>query len=250
MNVVGRKEEIEIFENLEKSKSSEFLALYGRRRIGKTYLVKEYYAKKQIFFHQTGMRNAKQREQLKEFAKQFSKTFSRIIPSPESWFAAFELLQEELDKQESEEKIVLFFDELPWLATQRSNFLSALDKFWNNWAVQQNNIILIICGSAASWMIKKVIHHKGGLHNRITQKINLQPFSLQEVKQFLHYRDIHLEENQILELFLTTGGVAEYLNHVHPGQSAAQNISNMCFNKNGFLFDEFEKLFQINPCIL
>jgi len=139
--------------------------------------------------------------------------------------------------------MIVFLDELPWMATHRSSFLKGLSFFWNSWAVNQN-IIVVICGSAASWMIKKVVHHKGGLHNRITRRIRLKPFTLLETEQFFHAKNINFERYQILHLYMAVGGVPHYLDEVEGGNSAAQNINRICFSENGLLYDEFSKLYS------
>jgi len=155
---------------------------------------------------------------------------------------AFSFLTQFLEMKQKEEKMVVFLDELPWLATHRSGFLKGLSYFWNSWAVQQN-IVVVICGSAASWMIRKVIHHKGGLHNRITKKINLLPFTLAETEAFLKAKHFNFDRYQILHLYMAMGGVPHYLEEIEGGKSAAQNINEICFTSNGLLQDEFSKLY-------
>ena len=125
---------------------------------------------------------------------------------------------------------MVFFDEIPWLASRRSRFLDALDHFWNSWASRQPHLIVVICGSAASWMIHKVIQHRGGLHNRVTQRIRLEPFTLGEAFQYLHSRGVNLGHRQTLELYMALGGIAHYLRQVEPGRSAAQIIDDLCFS--------------------
>ena len=140
------------------------------------------------------------------------------------------------------QKIVLFFDELPWLATHKSGFLSAFGYFWNTWAVKQN-LVLVICGSAASWMIKRVVNNKGGLHNRITKRIYLEPFTLSETAAYLENRNIHFNQYQIVQIYMAMGGIPHYLKEIEGGKSAVQNIDYICFSKNGLLRDEFLRLY-------
>lgn len=143
---------------------------------------------------------------------------------------------------EKEHKIVVFFDELPWLATHKSRFLQGLSFFWNSWAINQN-IVVVICGSAASWMIQKVVHHTGGLHNRITKMIQLEPFTLAETEQYLRSRNITLNRYHITQLYMAMGGIPHYLKEIEAGKSAAQNIDAICFSSTGFLQSEFLKLY-------
>ncbi len=155
---------------------------------------------------------------------------------------AFNLLQAHLSNKKSSAKKIVFFDELPWIATAKSGFLEALGHFWNDWAAY-NNIVIVICGSAASWMIQQVVHHKGSLHNRITQVLHLQPFTLGETSLFLQASQVVLNKYQIVQLYMVTGGIPHYLKEIKKDQSVAQNIDNLCFAPHGLLKDEFDKLY-------
>jgi AAA+ ATPase superfamily predicted ATPase len=244
--MIGRLQEIEILNEFYNSNDSEFLAIYGRRRIGKTYLITELFKDRTPFFEITGMRDTPTTDQLQNYFSQFKKMFPEVLAAtaPKKWTEALSWLIDVIEKKYSDQKVVLFFDELPWLASRRSGFLNALDHFWNTWASRRKNIKLIVCGSAASWMIKNIVHAKGGLHNRITRRIRLLPFTLAETEEFLKCRDIVLEQKQILDLFMVMGGVPHYLKQVEKGKSAAQNIDQICFSKNGFLANEFDQLFS------
>jgi AAA+ ATPase superfamily predicted ATPase len=241
--MTGRIEEQRIINALLKSDSAEMLAVIGRRRIGKTYLINNT-LKQHIAFKLTGVQSASKDEQLQNFSEQlllFSK--SKVpVNTPKNWLEAFSQLQRYLSKKRTKQKHVIFFDELPWLASQRSRFLEALAYFWNNWGSTQP-IILVICGSAASWMIDKVVHHKGSLHNRITRLIHLESFTLLETETYLKSRHIKLNKYQISQLYMVMGGVPHYLKAVEPGKSVAQNIDAICFKKHGLLTDEFSKLY-------
>lgn len=246
MSVVGRREELKILEKVRNSNDAELLAVYGRRRVGKTYLISEFFRDTGTYFELTGTKDAKMQEQLINFSSEFSRVFLRgeRIPSPANWTEAFLQLKDAIDKLGGDQKVILFFDELPWLASQKSGFLQALEYIWNRHLSRDKRIIVIICGSAASWMITNIVHNKGGLHNRVTKKIRLLPFTLSETEDFLKSRSINLDRKQIAELYMATGGVAQYLKYTQRGQSATQIINNMCFNKDGELFGEFERLYQ------
>lgn len=241
--IIGRKEEISLLKQAYDSPDPELIAIYGRRRVGKTFLVRSTYRSK-MSFEITGIQHGTLREQLQNFSyqlKEVSKSRKQIA-IPKNWIEAFHMLSTHLQKKKVK-KYVIFIDELPWIATPRSGFLRAFDNFWNSWATKKN-IVVIICGSAASWMIKKVIHDKGGLHNRVTQRINLHPFTLRETEQYLQKKKIKLNRYQILQLYMAIGGIPLYLENVEQGKSAVQNIDQLCFSRNGFLRDEFGKLYS------
>jgi AAA+ ATPase superfamily predicted ATPase len=244
--IIARTKEIEMLDKYYKSKEPAFIALYGRRRVGKTFLIRSLFSIQQNYFEITGLKGSKQSDQLRNFTEALSRKFFKglsILP-PSNWHDAFNLLTTELELIPKSEKIVLFFDELPWLASKKSQFLTHLDYIWNTRWSQMPNVMLIVCGSAASWMMEKLISAKGGLHNRLTKTILLEPFTLNETEKFLHSRSIRMTRRQIFELYMAIGGVPHYLNSVEKGKSAAENIGNICFEKDGLLYDEFPKLFR------
>jgi AAA+ ATPase superfamily predicted ATPase len=245
--IIGRQKEIKLLEEKMSENSSEFIVVYGRRRVGKTYLIKQFFAKKTtLFFEQTGINNSTTSEQLAIFIQSLSKTFYHDVPlaTPENWMEALKLLSAAIEKTPKNKRITLFFDELPWLASPKSGFLKALEYYWNTQWSNRKKLILIVCGSAASWMIENIIYAKGGLHNRLTAKIALQPFSLNETEDYLIYRGIRLTQQHVLQLYMTIGGIPHYLKSVQKGLSASQNINKICFHKDGLLFNEFKILFH------
>jgi AAA+ ATPase superfamily predicted ATPase len=243
-NITGREEEIEILNKLLQSTQPELLVIYGRRRVGKTFLIKTFY-KKHIAFSCSGQYLGKTKEQLLNFAEQLNTCFPNRKPAlaPASWQEAFSQLKDCIDSIGHGRKKVIFFDELPWLDSHKSGFLSSFSYFWNMYASQRNDLIVVICGSAASWIIEKVINNKGGLHNRITQRIRLMPFTLKETEQYLQSRQIRLNRYQLLQLYMVMGGIPQYLNAVERGKSAIQNIEAICFSKDGALANEFNNLY-------
>lgn len=240
---IGRKKELEILQKTLHSEEPEMVALIGRRRVGKTFLVRTAFAG-QLDFEITGTQNASTQEQLKNFAIRIRDFFGEdaLSSTPSNWMDAFEVLMRQLDRKQKIGKKVIFLDELPWLATHKSGFLNALGFFWNSWATQKN-IVVVICGSAAAWMIQKVVYHKGGLHNRITKRIDLQPFNLCEMEAFLRARNLTFDRYQLLLLYMAMGGIPHYLKELEAGKSAAQNIDSLCFSNSGLLRDEFSKLY-------
>jgi len=192
----------------------------------------------------TGLKDADLEQQLSNFSLQITQYFPKqSFDKPTSWLAAFNLLTKVLRKSRSKKKPVIFFDELPWIAGKKSGFTEALGHWWNNWASQQS-IVLVICGSAASWMIKHIVNAKGGLHNRITKLITLTPFTLSETKAFLESKKMKLSDYQIIQIYMAVGGIPHYLEQIKKGKSAAQNIQSMCFAKNGVLRSEFDNLYS------
>ncbi len=245
--IFAREEEIQTLDTLLNSKEAEFLAIYGRRRVGKTYMIREYFSKKNcVYFEITGQKDGNMKEQLENFIQIFSKTFFDEAPlkTPTKWKKAFELLTKQIDQIPLSQHIILFFDELPWLATSKSKMLQALDYYWNRFWSQREKLLLIVCGSAASWMLDNLINAKGGLHNRLTKTIHLRPYSLKDTRQFLAKRGIHLQPKQVLDLYMVFGGIPHYLKQVEKGKSALQIVNKTCFQKEGLLYDEFDRLFK------
>jgi len=243
--IIGRTEQKAVLKKTLESKEAELLAIYGRRRIGKTFLIREYFEGKGVFFELTGVLGGRASEQLWSFSEALMEAFNdkkRLSP-PKNWREAFRLLLEKIQNISKDQKIILFFDELPWLATPRSSLLRALEYLWNRHLSRLKNVILILCGSAASWMIKKIIQNKGGFYGRLTQKIHLQPFSLLETENYLKKKNIIFDRKQLIEIYMVTGGVAKYLDHLEQGLSSTQLIQKLCFSENGFLKDEFDSLF-------
>ncbi|MEI9959047.1 MAG: ATP-binding protein [Ferruginibacter sp.] len=240
--LIGREEEKAILEEALISSQSEMIAVWAEGRVGKTFLIKQTYTK--INFEFTGILNAPLAEQLENFtSKLIEYGAPKLIAMPTTWLQAFTLLKQLLKAKKTKAKKIIFIDELPWLDTPRARFMEALGHFWNDFAVN-NNVVIVICGSAASWMIKKVVHNKGGLHNRITKLIELQPFTLKETAAFLKANKIVLSHYQITQLYMIMGGIPYYLKEIKKGASVAQNTDRICFKKNGLLKTEFEKLFN------
>lgn len=248
--IVGREDEQHQFQRVLDSNEAEFVAVYGRRRVGKTYLIRKFFENKQcIIFHTSGVQNRPQEMQLSAFKREIETTFygnvrKGFLGQPENWMDALSLLTEAINLNKEDQKIILFLDELPWMATHKSGLLSALDYYWNRFWVNNPRIKLIICGSAASWIIENILKNKGGLHNRVTLRIHLEPFTLKETEVYLKYRGITLIKSQILDLYMCIGGIPYYLKMVEKGVSVIQNINKMCFQKKGTLFDEFNNLFS------
>lgn len=243
--IIGRKKEQKLLEKAYRSKEAEFITIYGRRRVGKTFLIRSFFAEKNCtFFHTTGLQKGSTATQLQKFADALSQTFFYNVPveKPKNWSEAFNRLNQIIAPIEG--KVVIFLDELPWLATKKSGLLTELDYQWNkNWSAM-SKVILVVCGSSASWLIQKIIYNKGGLHNRTTIEIELLPFSLSEADEFLKSRAINLNQKHVLNLYMALGGIPFYLKYVEPALTAEQNIQDIFFTKKAPLQDEFTKLFD------
>jgi AAA+ ATPase superfamily predicted ATPase len=244
--IVGREKEITLLESIVTSKQAELIAIYGRRRVGKTFLIHQFLSNKGIFLECTGIKDGSMHDQLANFISAFQATFypTLSLKPPKSWREAFDLLTKKIDEIPKTKKIIIFFDEVPWLATRRSKFLQEFDYFWNTKWSRLPNLKLILCGSAASWILDNLINAKGGLHNRITRSILLEPFTLGETKKFLLKQSINLTYQQILDVYMVMGGVPFYLSQLDKNKSISQNINDLCFTKEGILYSEFTRLFK------
>jgi len=239
--LIGRKSEKTILVNALKSNRPELIVVYGRRRVGKTYLIRQVY-KNGIQFEFSGMHKASLKNQLTNFHLTLSSKMPKL-KKPKDWIAAFHQLGKYFDKLKSNKKKVLFIDEFPWLDTRRSNFLPAFDNFWNSYVSRRNDLVVVVCGSAASYMINNIVKNKGGLHNRLTQRIQLSPFNLFETEKLLQHNKVRLSRYDILKIYMAMGGVPHYLEKLVPGESVPQALDRLCFEKNGFLRTEFENVF-------
>ena len=245
--IIGRRKELSSLNRVYHSNEAEFIVVYGRRRVGKTFLVREYFHEQScMLLHVTGLQKGGMAKQLAHFSDVLAKCFMSGIELklPKSWDDAFKILTQFIENEKSTQKIVIFLDELPWMATRKSGLLEALDYYWNRFWSSNPRVILIACGSSASWLIKNIIYNKGGLHNRCTCELRIEPFCLAEVEEFLISKGVQLNRRHVLELYLALGGIPYYLRYVESHLTAAENIQKILFEKNAPLAGEFEKLFK------
>ena len=247
MTIIGRQYEQKQLKRILQSDEAEFVAVYGRRRVGKTYLIREFFNTMDcIFFRTSGIHKGSLKKQLEKFKNEIETTFykgKKTLSSFSNWHDAFEVLKDTIDLFAGKQKVVLFLDEIPWMATPKSGLLEALDYYWNRHWSGDKKIKLIICGTAASWIIDHILHNTGGLYNRVTLRLPIKPFALSEVKAYLNHKNIHYNHDQLLTLYMCLGGIPFYFNLIEKGLSAIQNINAICFSKKGTLYDEFELLF-------
>jgi uncharacterized protein len=239
---VGREHERRVLDELYNVNNSDLLAVLGRRRVGKTHMVKQILAGR-IDFHLTGIEGSSKETMIKAFVKKLNQISRQSKRAPESWIEVFELLKDFLAKQPVKKKKVIFLDELPWMDSHLSGFLQAFEFFWNDWAVDQN-ILVVICGSSTSWMIDHIMENQGGLHNRVAKYLYVKPFTLSEVEAFFIKRNIRLSHYEIIQIYMAVGGIPYYLEQVMKGESAIQAIDRILFSEESTLKYEFKNLYR------
>ena len=239
--IVGRKKEIEILNNALNDNISHFIAMYGRRRVGKTFLIKETFSGRFTFSH-AGLFNGKLSEQLYAFNDSLKNHGLDNKKVPKSWLEAFSLLKDLINLSKEKKKII-FIDELSWMDNNKANFIGGLENFYNSFVSLRDDIVLIVCGSSTSWMLNKVIHNKGGLYNRLTEQINLKPFTLKECEEYVYENNLSMSKLEILNAYMIFGGVPFYWKKLDRRYSLSQNIDYLFFNKQGLLKDEYKYLY-------
>lgn len=240
--LIGRKEERELLQEAYLSDESRFIAVYGRRRIGKTYLIRNVFDN-HFFFSHAGLAKGDSKKQIKDFCLSLKEQGIMVEDDVSDWLTAFSYLKKGVAASE-EKKKVIFLDELSWMAGKRSgDFLTALESFWNGWASGRKDVLLLVSSSATSWLIDHIIHNKGGLYHRLNHAIHLLPFSLKECKEYSLVNELGYSSSQILELYMIFGGVPYYWSLLRRGYSIAQNVDSLCFYRNGELHEEFNYLY-------
>lgn len=239
--IIGREKELKRLRRTLSGEYSEFIAVYGRRRVGKTFLIKEAYNYSFAFQH-SGLSKGDKRMQLDEFANSLERQGMKSKRRIKSWSDAFFALENGLERLPAGKKVV-FLDELPWMDTAKSNFVPALDHFWNGWCSFRKDVVLVVCGSATSWIVGKILKDHGGLHNRLTDQIHLQPFTLSECERMAHAKGLPLSRQQVLEGYMVLGGIPFYWEKLERSQSMDQNVDRLFFGLEAPLADEFDQLY-------
>ena len=250
--MIGRKKELQRLKDLYNSNKAELVAIYGRRRVGKTYLVNECF-KGKILFRHAGLSPVEMddmpggsplRKQLKHFYNSLLLHGMKRSRCPDNWLDAFLMLELFLESKDKGKRILVFLDELPWMDTQKSGFITAFEGFWNSWACCHDNVMVVVCGSATSWIMDKLINNHGGLYGRVTYEIKLSPFTLKECEDFFREKRIKISKYDIIQAYMITGGIPYYLGYYEKGLSLAQNVDHLFFEKNAPLKNEYERLFN------
>ena len=241
--LIGRKRECERLEKCMKAATAQLVVVYGRRRVGKTFLVNHFF-KNQIEFKVTGAYSQPKEVQLRNFADELNRRSEKEWTIPKDWIQAFNFLREYIEELSDDEKHVFFIDEMPWLDTHKSGFLPAFEYFWNDYGSSKDNLVFVICGSATSWMVDNIANNKGGLFNRQTCRLYLEPFTLAQTREYLLAHGMSWTEYDIAECYMIMGGIPYYLSLLENDLSYVQNIDNLFFRKKAELWDEFEHLYR------
>lgn len=241
--IIGRHNECERLDDCMQDDTAQLIIVYGRRRVGKTFLINEYFDNK-FDFKLTGAFGQNKKFQLRNFSDELYRQSGKKHSEPKDWIEAFNQLRDYLSSLSSDKKHVVFFDEMPWLDTKRSGFLPAFEWFWNDWGSAQDNLVFVVCGSATAWMVDNFADNKGGLFNRQTCRLFLQPFNLADTEAFLETRGIQWSRYEIIECYMIMGGIPYYLRLLSNRQSYSQNIDRLFFSRNGELRDEFSHLYR------
>lgn len=252
--MIGRKLEQELLQEAVEKNRAQFVAVYGRRRVGKTFLVNEFFQNKYAFKHtavspvneQLKPKRNLLKIQLKEFHYSLrSYGLPAGEPVPVDWFEAFHMLQQLLDtKSKEDEARVVFLDELPWLDTPRANFMPAFEHFCNDWVLARKDVKLVVCGSATSWILDKLVDGKGGMYGRVTLSIPVEPFTLKECREFFREGGYAMDEYDIVQAYMAFGGIPYYLDQFRRGMSVPQNFDALLYGRQAPLRDEFDRLFS------
>lgn len=241
--IIGREAEIRRLDRVLSENVAQLVAVYGRRRVGKTFLINEYFEGK-FDFKFTGSFDQSKQEQLKNFSRELGKARGMAYEVPKDWSEAFFLLRDYLSEGMRGGKQIVFFDEMPWMDNQKSGFLSAFEYFWNSWGSAQNHLVFIVCGSATAWMTEKLDKNLGGLFNRMTCRLFLEPFNLHETEKYLESRNIFWSRYDIVQCYMIMGGIPYYLRLLDREISLNENIDNLFFRKRAALWDEFDHLYR------
>lgn len=241
--IIGRNKEISILEDVVHRDFAQLLLVYGRRRVGKTYLINEFFANTFDFKFCGSFRKPMQ-TQLNNFASEFERYTGKYISKISNWSQAFNCLRDYIDQFPANKKVIIFFDEMPWMDTQKSDFMSSFEYFWNSYGQSKNNLVFIACGSDSSWLVRKIKSNKGGLYNRKTAEIHLLPFNLHNTELFLLNKGIKWSRFTITKLYMVLGGIPYYLNFLKPSLNLNENIDNLLFNPTGQLVNEYDDLYS------
>ena len=253
--IIGREYEIRKLNELYDSKAAELVALYGRRRVGKTFLIDETFEDR-ICFRHSGLspadeeeienkRKSRMKDQLEHFYRSLIEYGSRAEKAPKSWLEAFYMLEDLLaEKYDKSSRVLVFIDEIQWLDTPRARFMTGFEAFWNGWACHRKNVMVVVCGSSSSWILDNMINNHGGLYGRVTHEMKLLPFSLHECEKFFESRSVTMSRYDMVQAYMMVGGIPYYLKYFEKGLSLPQNIERIFFSKNAILKDEYNRLFS------
>jgi AAA+ ATPase superfamily predicted ATPase len=239
--MIGRTHEQQLLKDLADSGEAEFAVVYGRRRVGKTYLVRETFGDDFLFSY-TGIAGISRLEQIARFTQSLREQGWKSKTTPHDWFETFDALKQLINRRGTSRPTIVFLDEMPWMDNRKSDFISAFENFWNGWGSAKKNLTLIACGSATAWITKKIFRAKGGLYNRVTRQIHLKPFRLVECREYLASKGIAMNEHDLIEAYMVFGGIPYYLRMLEKRLSLALNIDALCFAESAPLRWEYAQL--------
>ena len=242
MEIIGRTEEMAQLKRYAASIQPEFVAMYGRRRVGKTFLINKTLGE-QMVFETSGVLMGEKDDQFEAF-NQSLRRIGYKGKTPRKWMDMFFALEQTLTPNlDPNKRQIIFIDELPCFDVKGTRFVAALGHFWNSWVSKHDNLMLIVCGSATSWMVDNIVNNHGGLHDRITHLMHLHPFTLAQTEQYMQARQFKWDRLAILQAYMVFGGIPYYLSLIEPKESVAGAIDRLLFSKKGELRTEYERLF-------
>lgn len=253
--MIGRKKELALLNSLCEEEKSKLVVVHGRRRIGKTFLVDymfQTHRKDCLFFKFTGSADQNSSVQKDYFVEAIYEWF-KVEPSKpiEKWHEVFIFLKRTIEAEIKEKnhqgKVIVFIDEVAWIDKHnKAGFLSAFGHFYNTYIEKNNNLIVILCGSNASWIKNKILKDTSGpLYHRVDVEIPLYPFDLQETKEYLiKEKRFDIDDKSVVDIYMILGGVAKYLSYLDSKLSIAQNINKLFFSLHAPLYSEYEALFK------
>ncbi|MCI7607458.1 MAG: hypothetical protein MSS69_11980 [Spirochaetales bacterium] len=241
--IIGREKEIKILQKCLSSSESQLIIVYGRRRVGKTFLVNNFFDYS-FDFKVSGSYGLSMDAQINNFISEINLSFRKNYSVPTNWFDAFFILRKELETLPTDKKSVVFIDEMPWFDTPHSDFLPAFEYFWNNWGAGRDNLVCVVCGSATQWIVENISLNKGGLFNRQSCRLYLEPFTLNETEKYLVNKGFVWSRYDIAECYMIMGGIPYYLNFLDNSLTLSQNIDALFFKRREFLWDEFSHLYS------
>ena len=238
---VGRDNELRRLEDLSKSGRACLIVLKGRRRIGKSRLAEEF-GKDKVFLPFSGLAPIKgvtAQDQRDAFAREVSTLFHLPPFTFTDWSDAFAHLTRHLTKKST----VILFDEISWMGSKDPTFLSKLKVWWDLVLQNHPSIILILCGSISTWIDKNIINSTA-FFGRVSLYLELTELSIPQCKKLLNLQGFKGSDLDFFKILSVTGGVPWYLEQIQSHQSADENIKRLCFEKNGLLVNEFDRIFN------
>jgi len=241
MKFIGRKKELESLDLLLKKKSASLVVIRGRRRVGKSRLIKEFVSDKKhwIFSGIPPVPGITKQRQLDAFSAQVAHNLGMPKIQVSEWLEHFNFLGQQAKGQ----KIVIVFDEISWMGSEDPDFLGQLKTAWDLTFSENPELIFILCGSVSSWIEDNILKSTGFV-GRISVDMVLEELSIAESGEFWGARKNKVSPYEKFKMLSVTGGIPKYLEEIIATQSAEDNIHRLCFQSDGLLFREFDQIFS------